>query len=648
MAWFLACLALYLAFCVFWAAKSARRSRTAADLLVSGRDLTAWVFVMGVTGASFAGWHFVGMPGLFLRDGFPVGYAGFAAIMVPLTGVLFFKRQWMLGKRFGYVTSGEMFADYFQDNLVRIGAWLISLLFAVSFLGMALGAAGFLVDVATGGLVPRDIALLLVATVLLIYVTAGGIRAIAYVGTLQTLLIFVGTIILGLLALDLTDGFRGLNRALAGVAASPSREWGTTAGFGGGDYNPMFAVSGVAQWTAGQGEENPVGGLWTGVLVMTFMVGFMGVLASPAFSLWAFSARTPRPFAPQQLWGAAVGVGILLLFFVVAQGAGALLLGASREVAEAGLGLSTVLPELGDGEHGRLVPTMVALLADDAPWLFGLLAVCAIAMAKTGGGILMLGAGATTARDVYKTFVNPGATEIQQKRCVRVTVLVTTGLAVLVALFAREGTVVTGEVAIPLAAQLLPALMAVLWFPWLTRKGVNAGLVVGALAVVFTDSLGIRLSDGFLPWGRWPWTIHAAAWGLAANLAVCVIGSAMSQSEAETAHREKFHEFLRAHGSLSGGKRRFVSFAWIVTLAWVFFGVGPGTVIGNYAFGEPGAGYDGWHLAMPSIWAWQIIWWGIGCLLIWFLAYKMELATPPRKEVHPLRADIWENRPPPG
>jgi uncharacterized protein YggT (Ycf19 family) len=47
---------------------------------------------------------------------------------------------------------------------------------------------------------------------------------------------------------------------------------------------------------------------------------------------------------------------------------------------------------------------------------------------------------------------------------------------------------------------------------------------------------------------------------------------------------------------------------------------------------------------MPSIWAWQILWWVLGCFMMWFLAYKMELSTVPEKEVTALVEDIGDVR----
>ena len=74
----------------------------------------------------------------------------------------------------------------------------------------------------------------------------------------------------------------------------------------------------------------------------------------------------------------------------------------------------------------------------------------------------------------------------------------------------------------------------------------------------------------------------------------------------------------------------------------MFFGIGPGAVIGNDIFGAPDAGIDGWMFGMPSIWAWQILWWGLGVFMMWFLAYKMEMSTLPEREVEALIEDIGD------
>jgi SSS family solute:Na+ symporter len=52
-------------------------------------------------------------------------------------------------------------------------------------------------------------------------------------------------------------------------------------------------------------------------------------------------------------------------------------------------------------------------------------------------------------------------------------------------------------------------------------------------------------------------------------------------------------------------------------------------------FGAPNAGPSAWLFGIPSLWAWQIIWWALGVLLIWLLAYKLEMSTPLSEEIEP-------------
>ena len=95
------------------------------------------------------------------------------------------------------------------------------------------------------------------------------------------------------------------------------KKWGRTPG---DNDSADFAIPGVRQFTAGLGKETPVGGLWTGVMVLTYMFALMGIHSSPAFSMWAFSNKDPEPFAPQQVWASSFGIGLALFIFTAAQG----------------------------------------------------------------------------------------------------------------------------------------------------------------------------------------------------------------------------------------------------------------------------------------------------------------------------------------
>ena len=105
-----------------------------------------------------------------------------------------------------------------------------------------------------------------------------------------------------------------------------------------------------------------------------------------------------------------------------------------------------------------------------------------------------------------------------------------------------------------------------------------------------------------------------------------------------------YHTFLRSHASLAPEKRHLIKWGWIVTLAWFFFAIGPGCVIGNTLFGDPMKPAS-WFMGMPSIWIWQILWWILGIVMMWFLAYKLEMSTNITSDVEVLKHDIYDEEP---
>lgn len=649
--WLFVFVLLYWGYCIYWGIRGARLARTASDYFIAGRKLSLWVFVLAATATSYSGWTFMGHPGLIYRDGFQYAFASFYTITIPFTGIIFLKRQWILGKRFGYVTPGEMLSDYFQGDAVRLLTIVVALFYSIPYLGVQLGASGYLFNVLTitptypHGLVSENFGMWVLSLIVLIYVASGGLRAVAYVDTMQCVLLWLGIVIVGVIALETVGGWNALNMAMSELADSTVGVWGTTKGvaWSGGDYNAYFAVPGVIQWTAGLGKETPVGGIWTGMMILTYMFALMGIQAAPAFTMWSFSNTDPAPFAPQAVWASAAWIGGTLIFFTTFQGMAAQFLGANPLVTEAGLAVDpTKIPPAVADNPDSLVPYYFNLIAEAAPWLVGLLAVCALAAMQSTGAAYMSTAGGILTRDLYKRYLNPSATHVTQKLFGRLGVAFIVTCALLVATYSRDALVLLGGLAVAFGFQMWVPLAAVCYLPWVTRLGATCGLAAGLVAVAMTDSIGQILFGDALPWGRWPLTIHSAGWGIFCNVIVCVCVSALTPDGKQRAHHMKFHAFLREHTPLPAAKRRQVPLAWMLTLAWFLLGIGPGAVLGNWIFGEPAAGRPAWLFGIPSIWAWQILFWLLGIALLWFLAYHMEMATVPKKEVEALVEDIGD------
>jgi Na+/proline symporter len=379
------------------------------------------------------------------------------------------------------------------------------------------------------------------------------------------------------------------------------------------------------------------------------MFALMGIHSAPAFTMWSFSNKSPEPFAPQQVWASSFGIGLILFVFTAFQGLGGHMLGGDLAFAEKfpeltnnvfGPGLGNIDLMKSAGKQGMLVPQIIYLMRDTAPWMVGLLAVCALAAMQSTGAAYMSTAGGMLTRDILKHFIMPSASHAAQKFWGRVGVGVIVLAALVVATTSKDALVLLGGLAVAFGFQMWPSLMSVCYFPWFTRQGITVGLFFGIVGVMCTETIGQKFF-GITAWGRWPLTMHSAFWGMLFNLSAACAISAVTQNADDMKHKMKFHNFLADHTSLSAEKRKLIPTAWIITLVWFFFGIGPGAVIGNTIFGNPNDAAT-WIFGMPSIWAWQILWWALGVFMMWFLAYKMEMSTVPSKEVQALVEDIGD------
>jgi hypothetical protein len=373
-------------------------------------------------------------------------------------------------------------------------------------------------------------------------------------------------------------------------------------------------------------------------MILSYAFALMGIQSSPAFSMWSFANKNPKPFAPQQVWASSMGIGGILIFFTAFQAFGAHLIGADTQMLEAGFAKDFM--HLGKdllqtpGKQGMVVPALIHLMADTAPWAVGLLAVCALAAMQSTGAAYMSTASGMLTRDIYKHFFNKEASNTTQKVVGRIGVGVIVFSALVVATTSTDALVLLGGLAVAYGFQMWPALIGICYWPMLNRKGITFGLIAGIIAVTCTETIGTNWF-GITAWGRWPWTIHSAGWGIIFNMSIAVVVSALTQNPETLAHRQKFHAFLKEHAGLPEAKKRLVPFAIGGVLVWFFFAQGPGAVVGNWIFGNP-TDSSTWLFGMPSIWTWQVIWWALGVVMMWFLAYKMEMSTIPSKEVQSL------------
>ena len=646
---------LYWGYCITIGITGYLKAKKGTDYFIAGRSLNVWVFVLAATATSFSGWTFVGHPALMWRDGLPYGYASFYVLTIPFTGVLFLKRQWLIGKRYGFVTPGEMYNAYFNSEAMRILTVIVALFFSIPYLGIQLRASGILFNVLTDGLFSVNVGMWLLAIVVLLYVALGGLRSVAYVDTAQCILLWSGIIALGFIGASFAGGYGELTSKFGDVVAwinsggTAVPQWAdpeavktfmaakakifkiTPAG-----HSHLIAVPGVIQFVPSQATA--VGGTWTGIMILTYMFALMGIHASPAFSMWAFANKNPKPFPLQQVWASTAGIGLALIIFTTMQS----MSGWVLSLLPGGAGGETVLPlaDLISSGGNALVPYLIHLMKDTAPFAVGILAICALAAMQSTGAAYMSTASGMLTRDIVKRFIKKDMSETGQTYWGRITVLIVVGSALIFSTFVPGAIVMLGAFATSYGFMMYPSLIAVCYWPFLTRQGVVTGLICGMIAVFLT----FRFDLG-LPWGYNPLTIFAAGWGILFNLPIAILISLFTQPTGELKEKQTvWHNFVQEHAALSPEKKPLIKWGWILACVWFFFAIGPGCVIGNTLFGDP-MQPAGWANGMPSIWIWQIIWWILGIGMMWFLAYKLEMSTNITTDFEVLKHDIYEEEP---
>ena len=609
--WLAIFVGFYWLYCLFWGIKGAKSSKTSEDYFLAGRNIGLWVFVLAATATSFSGWTFVGHPGKIFTDGLPYAFASFYALTIPFTGVLFIRRQWILGKAYKYITPGEMYSDYYGGNAIRLLTVLVAFLFSVPYLGVQLRASGDLFNILTDGLVPVNFGMIALSTVVVIYVASGGLRSVAYVDSAQCILLAVGICVIGITTVYFSGGWNNFISAFHEIINKDLVNKNNLTPSG---HSSLVAIPGSIQFVSNGSKS--IGGPWTGMMCLTYMFALMGIQASPAFSMWAFSNKNSSAFRWQQVIASSLIIGIILFTFTIIQGIGGHV-----------LVLNDVIQNVNDK---NLVPKLINLLSSSFPWLVGLLAVCALAAMQSTGSGYMSTFSAMVIKDIYLKFLNKNASDKNQKNSGRLIVILIAVIAIVVAANTTSAIVMLGGLAVAYGFQMYPALLGICYFKWFSTKGIIFGLVAGLITVTLTDKTSIWFG---LPWGSYPLTIHSAGWGIFINLIVTITASFFIKEDKKRKKiKNERHEFLSKISVLSENKKKFVPLAWILTMIWFLVGFGPFATIGNSFFSNPNQTITWRPFGLPSIWIWQLFFLGYGIFVMWFLAFYMELSKPVKEE----------------
>ncbi|MGE4244994.1 MAG: hypothetical protein AB7E66_03265, partial [Parvibaculaceae bacterium] len=481
--------------------------------------------------------------------------------------------------------------EYFGSVTIRIYLLVVLFLFSVPFAAYCLAEIGALVAVATAGELPSSLVIWMVAFFLFLHSVIGGWRGVVYVAAVQGFLVLTLMVFAGGFASAAFDSLAFFTKGIAVPEAVLADR-----------------IPGVVQFTRGIGKEVPPGGIWTTVAILSVALSMIGIVLSPGFGFLGITTHTRRGFAFGQVWmTAGLAAGVLLLV-------GPLL---AAELAG---------PSTGSGVFGAL-----AARFDSFDQLAGVaFLMLLIASLQIGVGFFAASGASVATVELVERYMLPDLTEAGRKLAARIMLASIFFCIALAATFTPLSAAVFSSLALALSAQMLPAFLGLCWLPWISRSGVLAGLVAGTILVVFTEPFGLIAFERLfvdLPWGRWPLTIHSAGWGLFFNVAACLLVSLFTRGGEERDRRQRLHEIFAASHPAHFGSRPARSAKWSLALIWGFLAIGPGAILGNTFFSQPVFTTGDVTLGLPSLLIWQIVFWFIGVLLAWWLAYHARMSV---------------------
>jgi Na+/proline symporter len=579
-------LGIYIVYCVYWGMRGYFTEKTSAGYAIAGRSIPFIAFLMAATAASFSGWTFIGHPGLIWKDGMAYAFASFYVLTIPITGTFFSKRTWLLGKRYGFITPGDMYAYYFNSEAVRWLVVLTAFLYSMFYSAVQLMASAALFHWVAD--VPVSFGAIFMAFIVWFYVCTGGMKASAWVGVIQFVLLVGGIILLGYFVITAPEfgGWSGFSQKLAQL-----------------DQKFLKVPRIINIGLGGADGEVP----WTAVMCLTYMFALMGIQSSPAFTMWTFGIKSPKPLAWQQAFMSTFVVGFALFFFTAFQGMGAKI-----------LQLEGVLELTRDSD---VVPKLMTQFLP--PFVLGIVFMGAIAAIhstaapyiNTGGSILL--------RDIYWRYIRKQqAGHAEQIWVNRLLATIVTIAALVVGLTSSAALVILGALATAFGFVMYVLLMGVIWGFRFPSIGATLGVLAGMAAVFFT----------YYVWPN-PLSMHSAFWGVFAGLVVAYIcrGLGIRDKEETIERQNEVRRYLADADAPTETGRKWRSTMKIAVPIWYVFAIGPACIWGNSAFSFAG---------FPPLWSWQIVWWIVGIVMMWALCFKAEMATTNEAQIERAEVDL--------
>ncbi|WP_414469406.1 sodium:solute symporter family protein [Methanobacterium sp. ACI-7] len=445
-----------------------KRTKSAADYMVAGRETHPYIMALSYGATFISTAAIVGFGGTAANYGMGILWLVFLNIIIGIfiAFVFFGKRTRKMGHNLNALTFPEFLSRRFDSKFIQYFSG------AVIFIGMPLYASAVLIGMArfveTTLQIDYNIALIVMAIIVAVYVIFGGIRGVMYTDALQGTIMFFGMLFLLIAIYWLLGGVTDAHQALTNLLNIVPQ-----------NATAKAAATGFTGWTSMPASGSPF--WWTLVSSLILGVG-IGVLSQPQLVVRFMTVKSNRELNRAVLIG---GIFIFMTTFT------AYVVGSLSNVYFFETMGQTAVQAVG-GNLDKVIPAFIA--AAMPLWFAYLFMITLLSAAMSTLSAQFHVQGTALGRDIYETV--SGRKGKNSVLVARLGITVAVIIAVILG-FILPGSIVAVGTAMWFgitAAAFLSMYVAALFWKRSTKEGAIAGLIIGSLASLFWLVFGFKKS----------------------------------------------------------------------------------------------------------------------------------------------------------
>ena len=172
------------------------------EYYVGGRSIGPFVAYFTYVATFHSSFAFLGAAGQIYTTGIRF-FATFTSCVVSPLMIYFIGRPvWYLGKKYNFMTQGDLLGSYYKSRFLRGLVAVVSLIFLIPYLQSQISGGGLIFAAVTEDRIPYWAGTLILYAVIIGYILLGGFKAVAWTDTLQGIMMIVlvwigGAVVLG-------------------------------------------------------------------------------------------------------------------------------------------------------------------------------------------------------------------------------------------------------------------------------------------------------------------------------------------------------------------------------------------------------------------------------------------------------------------